>query len=72
MIDMTKTRETLGLNKINMARLLGIHKQLWLKWERKEQGASACPERFLEVLILLKNDFPDVYRAIENKYLKIK
>lgn len=50
-----EARETLGLTQTQMAAAMGVHRNLWLKWEREEQRITAAPARLIEVLLWLKS-----------------
>jgi len=50
-----EAREYLGLNQTQMASTMGVHRNLWLKWEREEQRITAAPLRLIEVLLWLKS-----------------
>lgn len=51
-----QAREFLGLNQTEMAEAMGMHRNLWLKIERGEQGLTAAPSRLLETLLWLKSE----------------
>lgn len=52
-ISQEQARLKLGLNQTEMARAMGVHRNLWLKWERKEQRITASPSRQLKTLLWL-------------------
>lgn len=59
-----QARLTLGLNQSEMARLMGIHRNLWVKWERGEQRITAAPVRLLAVLLFLKAEHPFILDSL--------
>lgn len=60
-----QAREALGLNQTEMARAMGMHRNLWLKIERGEQGLTASPSRLLDVLLWLQSlNMLDKYLAL--------
>lgn len=48
--DLKQTRESYGLNQSQFARLLRVHRQTWVKWERGEQEPPAIALTALAML----------------------
>lgn len=69
MQTLKEKRAHLGLTQARLARLMGVHVQLWVKWERSEQRITAAPDRLLDVLSMLKTDHPAVYKKLIKRYL---
>jgi DNA-binding XRE family transcriptional regulator len=46
-----QTRTRFGLSVVDMARLMGVHRQTYGKWERGESPPNATTNRLLDVLI---------------------
>lgn len=72
-MNIKRAREALGLTQTEMAAAMGVHRGLWLKWERNEQRMTAAPVRLLDLLGLLHADgrmrvyldrLPERYRAV--------
>ena len=51
-----QARLQLGLNQTEMSRAMGVHRNLWLKWERGESRITAAPERLLKTLLWLQSE----------------
>lgn len=54
-------RLQLGLTQAAMARMMGVHYHLWIKWERQEQRITASPLRHLQLLQRIKKDIPNYF-----------
>jgi len=52
--DIKKARETLGLNKTQMANVMGVSYGSWIKWERGEQAITAAPVRLIKTMLWLE------------------
>ena len=63
-----RKRLYLGLTQADMARVMGIHYHLWVKWERNEQRITAAPLRQIEILTMLKDQHPAIFQKIVRKY----
>lgn len=49
-----EAQATLGLNKVDMARALGVHYNTYGKWSRGEQNPPAAVYTSVEMLLFLK------------------
>lgn len=67
-MSIKEAREGLERNQTQMAKIMGVHRNLWLKWERKDQGISAAPMRLIEILVGLKRNFPDAWKWVVKNY----
>lgn len=45
-------RAELQLSHADMARILGVHRHTWIKWERDEQGPPTAAARMLMTSIV--------------------
>ncbi len=45
-------RQTLDLSIDEMAQVMGVHRQTWLKWERGERRPDNAAVRLMEILSL--------------------
>jgi len=48
-----EARKELGVSQAGMARLLGVHRQTWVKWERGEQSPPAVAVTAIRMLVFL-------------------
>ena len=56
MADPKGTRLKLGLNQQEMADLMGVHRQTWVKWERDERRPDRAAQRLLTILTWLHDN----------------
>lgn len=48
-------RRKLGLSYATMARVCGVHRQTWIKWERGEREPDNAACRLMEILEILQD-----------------
>lgn len=70
MQTLKQKRENLGLSQADMARLMGVHYNTWVKWERGENAITAAPLRAVAILVQIHNETPDLFELILNQYVE--
>ncbi len=57
-------RQTLDLSIDEMAQVMGVHRQTWLKWERGERRPDNAAVRLMEILSFLHKEHPNIFKNI--------
>jgi DNA-binding transcriptional regulator YiaG len=65
-VNPKQARQTLGLNQSTMARLMGVHRQTWVKWERGERKPPAVAIRMIDILLVLKTEHPFTFDPLRD------
>ena len=55
-------RKWLGLSVNEMAGLMGVHRQTWVKWERGERVPDNAAVRLMQLLCWLRKEHPDTFK----------
>lgn len=64
--ELKQHRESLGMSIADMARLLRIHRQTYVKWERGEQSMPAVAESAVLMLLHMRGYHPCLLDWIED------
>lgn len=62
-----KSREHLALNRSQMARLLGVHRTVYSRWENGTQESPAIASTALKLVLALHDEAPSVYLKFHKK-----
>lgn len=65
--QLTNWRESIELNKTQMARYLGVPVNTYLQWERGDREMTAAPIRLISVLSQVEMLCPDVHNILINQ-----
>ena len=65
--QLTNWRESIELNKTQMARYLGVPLNTYLQWERGDRDMKAAPQRLVSVLSQVEMLCPDVHKVLINQ-----
>lgn len=60
-------RESIELNKTQMARYLGVPLNTYLQWERGDRDMKSAPRRLVSVLSQVEMLCPDVHKILINQ-----
>lgn len=69
MCELTEKRLKLGLNKVQMARLMGVPYVTWEKWESGERNMSKAPLRLLDMIEVLNATNPVTFKKLKRRYI---
>ena len=56
-----EARKSLGLFVNEMAGLMGVHRQTWVKWERGERVPDNAAVRLMQLLCWLREEHPEIF-----------
>ena len=70
MQTLKEKRERLGLKQSDMARLMGVHRQTYVSWERGEKQMSAAPARLLEMIEDLSAKHPNIFEQLAEQFIE--
>lgn len=60
-------REKLQLSKSQMARLLGVPRMTYVKWESGDRRLTAAPKRLIQVLHVVEIMTPLIFESMVNE-----
>lgn len=60
-------RVSLGLNVSDMASVIGVHRNTYVKWESGENTISAAPRRSIRIIV--KAELKGLFEELYGEYL---
>lgn len=60
-LNWKESREHLALTQAQMARLLGVHRTVYSRWEAGERESPAIAETAIKLIIMLHDEAPALY-----------
>jgi DNA-binding transcriptional regulator YiaG len=66
-INPKEARLKLGLNQSQMARLMGVHRSTWVKWERGERRMNAAAVELLRRLTKRRRNIYDPDNPLDSR-----